>query len=175
MWHLCHDPHVVSGGTPVPWDDRYAVFISNARRAVWMRHQRAGDGADICWDYHVVLVARGRLGWDVWDQDCVLGMPLRLERWLQESFLGVALASDALLPTFRVVAARRYVDTFSSDRRHMLDEQGVPLRPAPPWPAIARRGVGSNLMRFVDMTRDFEGEVLDLEALQRRFGGATTS
>lgn len=166
VWHLCRDEGVTSGGAPVPLERRRVVFVSNASRIVPMWHQRAGRGGVVYWDYHVVLLAEDEAGWCVWDLDCDLGMPLPLSTWLAESFPG-ELAADAA-PRFRVVDAARYLEVFSSDRSHMLDVEGRPQQTFPPWPPLRGRGDDMNLMRFVDVTRPYEGDVLTLEELSRR-------
>jgi hypothetical protein len=153
VWHLCSDREAIEG----PVEGRQVVFISNARRQVAMHHTRAGAGRVIVWDYHVVLLAAGRL----WDLDTTLGFGIPPSRWLAESFV-----PGPLEPRFRVIDAPAYVTSFASDRSHMIDADGRPLKPLPPWPAIGR---GMNLMRFVDMAEPFLGDVTDLETLLHRF------
>ena len=55
----------------------------------------------------------------------------------------------------------------SEDRSHMRRPDGTWRSPPPAGPVI---GVGSNLMRFVDMSTEFEGELLDRAELLARFG-----
>ena len=164
IWHLCGDVDVTDAtGAVVPLDERAAVFVSNAARQVRMRHQRAGGGGIVIWDYHVVMLARPGL---VWDLDCVLGAPLAVDEWVRASFV------DRDAARFRVVDAPTFVTTFASDRSHMAGSG----QPAPPWPPIggapAGRGHGDgdgmNLMRFVDMTDPFVGDVVDAAGLLRR-------
>lgn len=156
IWHLCTDPAVSRDGRPISVEERHVVFISNARRSVWMRQQRAGGTEPVVWDYHVVLLAGGL----VWDPDTLLGFPVALERWLRDSFT----PSPDLAPRFRVIGAPTYLDRFASDRSHMIGPDGTPLKPLPPWPPI---GEGMNLFRFVDMETPFVGQLLDLESFRR--------
>lgn len=153
VWHLCSDRDTID--TPI--EERRVVFVSNARKQVAMRHQRAGGGGPVVWDYHVVLLAGGRL----WDLDTTLGFGIPPAHWLTESFVG-----GPLEPRFRVIDAPTYVSSFASDRSHMIGPDGRPLHPMPPWPPI---GTGMNLMRFVDMVEPFLGEVVDAGGLSRRF------
>jgi hypothetical protein len=153
VWHLCSDRDAVEG----PVEGRQVVFVSNARRRVAMRHQRAGEGGTIAWDYHVVLLAADRL----WDLDTTLGFGIEPELWLAESFV-----PGRGEPRFRVIDAAAYGATFASDRSHMIGRNGRPRKPLPPWPPI---GKGMNLMRFVDMEEPFLGEVTDGEGLRRYF------
>jgi protein N-terminal glutamine amidohydrolase len=170
VWHLCRDDSVASEGRPVPIADRRVVFISNEVRSVPMLRQRAGVGGLVQWDYHVVLLARASQGWSVWDLDSTLGMPVAFAVWLSESFLDETAALPAeLAPRFRVVEAARFLEVFASDRSHMNDERGRARSPHPPWPPIGAGTGVMNLPRFIDVTAPFEGEVLDAEALRRRF------
>jgi protein N-terminal glutamine amidohydrolase len=153
VWHLCSDREAIEG----PVEGRRVVFVSNARKRVAMRHQRAGRGGDVVWDYHVVLLAEGRL----WDLDTTLGFGIAPAVWLAESFV-----AGPLEPRFRVIDAPSYLASFASDRSHMIGADGRPLQPLPPWPPI---GKGMNLMRFVDMVEPFLGEVTDAPGLHRHF------
>ena len=150
VWHLCADADAID----IPVDERRVVFISNARRQVVMRHQRAGAGGPVVWDYHVVLLAGGK----IWDPDTTLGFGVELKRWARESFVDL---EPALAPRFRVIDAPTFLKTFASDRSHMKGPDGRPLKPPPPWPPI---GTGMNLMRFVDMEAPFVGDLLSLDA-----------
>ena len=156
VWHLCQDDAVRDDAplVVVPLEERRVVFVSNDTKQVRMRHQRAGQGGVVIWDYHVVLLARGR----VWDLDCTLGMPLDVDRWLTDSFVDADDAPGAA--RFRVVDAADFVRTFASDRSHMV-ESGHPF---PSWPPI---GEGMTLMRFVDFTDAFVGEIVDAATLRR--------
>jgi hypothetical protein len=153
VWHLCSDRDSVPG----PIEERQVVFVSNPRRQIFMRKQRAGAGGAVVWDYHVVLLAAGRL----WDLDTTLGFGLSPAHWLLESF-----PKGPLEPQFRIIEAPAYVASFASDRSHMMGKDGRPQKPLPPWPPI---GKGMNLMSFVDMTQPFLGEVIDLQELRNRF------
>ena len=153
IWHLCSDRDSIEG----PVEGRRVVFVSGARGRVAMRRQRAGSGGIVGWDYHVVLLAAGKL----WDLDTTLGLGISPALWLKESFI-----AGPWQPLFRVIDAPTYLASFASDRSHMIGSDGRPLRPLPPWPAI---GMGMNLMRFVDMAHPFLGEVTDAEGLRPCF------
>jgi hypothetical protein len=178
VWRLCCDTAL----QPRAW----ALIITNTRRTVAMWSQRATNIDPIVWDYHVVTVVAvavtAALINDatsvgdvvVLDQDCRAGTVLPLQRWLMTSFRA-GLSVD-VSPRFRMVPAADYATSFASDRRHMLDHEGAPLQPLPPWPAPnAERG--SSLARILDLddasvgnADHLQGEVLDLEGLARRFG-----
>lgn len=157
IWQLCADPRVL--GRP-----RAALVISNPARTVAVGCQRAAPRPDlpVVWDYHVVLAARGPLGFEIWDLDSTLGMPLALLDYLRRSFgwpHGFAAPYDA---RFRVIEAARYREVLCTDRSHMRDASGHYRVPPPPWPAI---GTGANLMRLVDMNDPIAGEVVALSEL----------
>lgn len=65
IYHLCQqflDAHSPRCANDAPYGvDGFAVFISNAAKAITMSHQRAGGPQTmglVCWDYHVVFLER---------------------------------------------------------------------------------------------------------------------
>ncbi|MDP2341683.1 MAG: hypothetical protein Q8O67_12060 [Deltaproteobacteria bacterium] len=154
VWQLAHNPHL-----PVPIAARHAVFISNERRTVAMWSQRAAVVDPVLWDYHVVLLADGV----VVDVDCTAGAVLPVHEWVAASFRAEVPAEAR--PRFRVVDAATFLQVFSSDRSHMVDDGGRSVKPAPSWPAPWQPARGMNLMRFVDLDDDVAGFVCDLPGL----------
>lgn len=149
-------------------DPAWAIFVSNPAGGVAMWEQRiAAPDSPVVWDYHVVLGVDPGREWKVLDVDCRLGPWLPAGRWLAASFRPLPRNLRHFAPCFRLVPAETYRRELRSDRSHM--RRGTRwLRKPPPWPPI---GDGTNLMRFVDVQRDFLGEVLDLEGLRRRLRG----
>lgn len=162
VYHLAREPDLAGRR-------REVVFISNATRSVAMWNQRAagGRGRVLLWDYHVVLLVQDP--WEIWDLDTLLGFPLPAAEYLRRSFR--ADLPEHYLPRFRVVDAGAFTEAFASDRAHMRRRDGRWQRPPPPWPAIGVPERESNLMRFVDTSAPFLGEVLDLGELWARVGG----
>ncbi|CAG9463431.1 unnamed protein product [Pedinophyceae sp. YPF-701] len=120
-----------------PVDDLYAVFLSSPRRQFPILKQRAGDGDVIVWDYHVLCVQRGARGAVVWDLDTVLRpFPAPFELYGKEALLLTAPQLRAFDRRFRVVAARSFLDCFSSDRRHMRAADGSWTMPPPAWDVL---------------------------------------
>jgi hypothetical protein len=161
MWHLCQRTEI---GGP----QRFVVFIGAGAEFFPMWRQRAGDPEDgiAWWDYHVILISKGDDGaWQVWDQDTHLDLPMSLEDYLSESFPLVELIDSDLQPRFRVIPAETYLSTFSSDRRHMRNEDGQWLAPPPQWPPICRDGI-HNLDDFLNVSADGPGTVVGLTDLQ---------
>lgn len=162
VYWLAQDPRFVNRDSEV-------VFISNERRACALFHQRAAPapGEPVFWDYHVVLAVRTDERVEVWDLDCDLGMPLPAIAWLDATFGPARDLPAAFAPRFRAILAAEYVATFSSDRSHMRRPDGTFQAPPPEWPAIVHGP--STLMRFVDVKSPFLGELLELDALYRRW------
>ncbi len=162
IWLLAQDPRVGDG-------ERLVALITGevGRFAMW--HQRSADGpnAPVLWDYHVVLLARQDRGWQAWDFDCDLGMPIAVTDWWDASFPRQDQVRSAYRPHFRVLPAAEYVSTLRSDRSHMRDADGSFLKPPPAW-APPGGGLDSNLVQFVDLRGAFIGEVLDLNGLRQR-------
>ena len=134
-----------------------------------MFFQRAAtvEGAPVVWDYHVFVIAREGRGWSVWDPDTTLECPVLLVHYLASTF--PEMRRVALRPVFRVMNAQTYISNFSSDRRHMRNPAGEYSAPPPPWPAIVRDGIGSNLESFLSLDEPFVGDVLDLTSFSQRF------
>jgi hypothetical protein len=160
-WHIAQDPRVRDR-------DPHVVFVTNAHRHCALLFQRAAHAktAPVIWDYHVFVVAKADAAqWDVWDPDTLLGCPVLLRIYLEKTFAMRSIPRFA--PRFRVVAGAEYVRTFSSDRRHMRNDDGAWQQPPPPWGAIVREGIGSNLETFLDVNRV---DAMDLGAFAERFG-----
>lgn len=155
IWHLAADPRVGEG-------PRHVLLISNGGQRVALWGQRSGaeeSGGLVVWDYHVILTCGTGPDAVVWDLDTTLGAPVPLGAYLAESFRG---APEPFLPMFRVVPADVFRDRFASDRRHMRDDDGAFIRPAPSWAPI---GSGHTLEMWLDFECNEPGKVLDLPGL----------
>eukprot|EP00055_Hartaetosiga_balthica_P013280 m.67398 g.67398 ORF g.67398 m.67398 type:complete len:201 (+) comp8216_c0_seq4:305-907(+) len=86
----------------------------------------------------------------VYDFDSKLPFPTPLEDYLHHT----APEDTPLIlkQKYRIVPSKDLLTHFSSDRTHMLDEDGSYLKPPPDYPPIKTQGIASNLMRYVDMT-----------------------
>jgi hypothetical protein len=143
----------------------FAVLVTNARRRVEMRRQRAGEptGGNVVWDYHAFGLSR-RERWMVWDRDSSLAWPTLAGEYLRLSFV----PQPQEQPLFRVVAADEYLRQFRSDRSHMLRPDGTWIQPPPPWPAPDQGG-GVQLAELLDPGSASLGEVLTLNEMLRRY------
>jgi protein N-terminal glutamine amidohydrolase len=142
------------------------AVVSNPARRLHMLGQRTGappDGA-LCWDYHVIGLRRGALGWDVWDFESLLGFPAPAAQYLAVSF--VEPASDP--PLFRILDAEVFAGELRSNRSHMRRSDGSWMAEPPPWPAYDGPG-GVGLWSLVDMKAATLGRVLTLEECRRLY------
>ena len=163
-WHLARDRAALPGERCVLW----VLGADPAHPAVAVWAQRAAAGRPfVVWDYHVVVCERppGADGWEVWDPDSTLGMPLSASRWIEGSFPQLLQGFE---PRFRLVEAAQYLASFSSDRRHMRAPDGGEVQPFPPWPPILDAEGRHLLPRFVDAADAFLGEICDREGLRAR-------
>ena len=164
IWHLCQRGF-----------DRacslWVAFISNEGQRVALWNQRAGppDGGPIVWDYHVVLIVEDASGVEVWDLDTVLGFPISATKWWSGTFPFFERVPAQWEPSFRLIEATTYRETFSSDRSHMRTHDEEWIQPPPAWPAIRPRPE-SNLSAFVDMNSTAApGQVVDGKEWCERF------
>jgi hypothetical protein len=157
-WHLCLAPTLAD-------QDPHVVIVTNRKRRVAMWLQRAApEHTPVAWDYHVFVVARTD-GWQVWDPDTRLGMPVALQAYLDASFATVGVQPPSFDPRFRILRAHDYRDTLRSDRSHMLRADGSWQAPPPPWPGISAHADGTNLERFIDLGDPFIGHIVDFDGL----------
>lgn len=143
----------------------FAVLVTNTRRRVEMRRQRAGEptGGDVVWDYHGFGLSH-RERWMVWDLDSSLPWPTLAGEYLRLSFA----PQPQEQPLFRVVAADEYAHQFRSDRSHMVRPDGTWIQPPPPWPPADQRG-GVHLGELLDPASPCLGEVLSMSDMLRRY------
>lgn len=177
-------------------DEYYVVFVSNQERCCPMLHQIASDHPmrPCFWDYHVILIqskkvmkkGKQRIQAQVLDLDTHLSFPCSLEEYLVGTF-GMKFASKKeeklYAPLFRVVRAEHYLETFFSDRMHMLKD-GKWIASPPDYDCITtanmvrnKNGYFSNLDDYIDMSKSaigrFDskfGEVLTIDQLKSKFG-----
>ncbi len=161
-WHLCQT-------APLRDAAPHVIVVSNESRHVAMWSQRAAPAdAPIVWDYHVFVVANTD-GWQVWDLDCRVGMPLTVGAYAQATFATVGIQPVEFDPVFRIATADEYRSGLRTDRSHMRANDGSWLAPPPQWPLISPAEHGSNLLRFVDMADDIAGDRATLPQLLQRF------
>lgn len=174
VWHLCQRVELEG------WE-RFVVFISNLERGCPFFKQRAAPEAMelVVWDYHVVLLARPQAvdQWSIFDVDSRLEFPTTAASYLRETFPEIDRIPSRFWPSFRVIAADAFIETFSSDRSHMRDKHGSWLAPPPDWPLINARGETTfadyTFADYVDFGSRMYGEIMDMTAFKSRFGKST--
>ncbi|KAI6124840.1 N-terminal glutamine amidase-domain-containing protein [Pisolithus croceorrhizus] len=169
------------------WDINI-IFISNPSRTVALWNQRASSSIynAVIWDYHVILALRGSFAADrddergtwVYDLDTRLPVPYHWEEYVERTFPGHSDLPGQFQSLFRVVPCKVYLDSFASDRSHMVisdPSRGPHYLAAPPsypcicGPLAAAQGVSHNLMSdFVHMGGDVSGfgTVLDFASFK---------
>ncbi len=168
IWFLCQDQKMTEY-------KRQVVFISNANRACSLWHQKASPSprVPVLWDYHVVLLCQQQ-SWMFWDLDTELGLPIGADTYLEKTFEFTDTVLRDYAPLFRVVDVPDFIETFSSDRSHMIDGEGQWLAPPPDWAPITV-GDSCTLDRFIDMSDEWVGEVMTLDEMLRRYGNRRMS
>ena len=121
----------------------------------------------VFWDYHVLLlVCNG--GWQVWDLDTTLGLPTPAETYFQKTFLNSSIHLENCDVILRLIDSESYVQSFSSDRSHMISPTGEWLAPPPEWSPILNGGK-SNLLEWLDVDLDGPGMVHTLAEFMSDF------
>eukprot|EP00164_Ancoracysta_twista_P009865 GFYU01014705.1.p1 GENE.GFYU01014705.1~~GFYU01014705.1.p1 ORF type:complete len:183 (-),score=5.59 GFYU01014705.1:434-982(-) len=132
-------------------DNTFVVFISNDSRAVpiWGHKE---DGSACLWDYHVIVVSNQQ----VYDLDCKhRTFPTSGEEYFQFSFQPQIAIRKEFERNFRVIEAVQFLNTFSSDRSHMIQEGETTPKDPPSWPCIrASAATSMNLPAFIEMERN---------------------
>ena len=136
-------------------------------RRLWFQNQAVDQESPVLWDYHVLLLVFDN-GWQVWDLDTTLGLPVPVETYFQKTFLNSDTDLENCDVILRLIPSEGYVRSFSSDRSHMLSPTGEWLAPPPAWPAITK-GDKSNLLDWLNIARDDPGQVQTLAEFMSDF------
>ena len=149
--------------------DAFVVIISGEGdyRRLWFQSLAVDQESPVFWDYHVLLLVFNS-GWQVWDLDTTLGLPVTAETYFQKTFLNSSIDLDNCDVILRLIASGSYVQSFSSDRSHMKSSTGEWLAPPPEWPAILNESK-SNLLEWLDVDRDGPGQVQTLSEMMGMF------
>ncbi len=150
-WWLCRD---------LADRPRDVIFITSTKKACALWWQKlAPPGTFIIWDYHVMVMALGAEGYEVWDPDSRLGCPVDAGVYLRQTF---RLPHN---PLFRIVDGDAFLAHFSMD--HMRDAQGK--HKLPPWPLAQAREAPLPLNAYISLSVDGPGEVVDFEQMVQRY------
>ncbi|KAI8342236.1 N-terminal glutamine amidase-domain-containing protein [Blakeslea trispora] len=136
------------------------VFISNKARMVPLWQQRAGREEEhmVVWDYHVVLYFE-KEGNEalVYDFDTCLPFPSPANIYAMHTFKPNLMLNSRYHHAFRLIPAKVYLESFQSDRSHMLKD-GCYIAQPPSYPIISTGQ--HNLDEFISMDSGRYGNVL---------------
>jgi len=97
------------------------VFISNPEQHVAIFNQKSGHNQQpVIWDYHVILIRYDQQPALVYDFDSLCRFPVSLPRYLDGCFPSTVTIHPEYQAQFRLVATRKFLSQFYSDRSHML-------------------------------------------------------
>ena len=135
-------------------------------------YQNAGKESEeglVVWDYHVILLTRDHTKTLVYDLDTRLPFPSEFEVYADCSFGDETGMEGKYQRMFRVVTGEEYLQSFSSDRRHMK-EGARWLKPPPNWECIkGSKQEEHNLDTFISMDPPGPGTVNSLSQLRNIF------
>ena len=149
-------------------DDISAIFISNPRKqcVIWCQKKSEEPMVEpVVWDYHVVAVAKD-VNSDsrfIYDLDTVLPFPCPFETYISQCFRPKHPHIDSFYLDFasrsghyfRPISGSQYLETFSSDRSHMIDKSsGKWLSPPPSYDPIFKSDLGHNLQDFLSFSNN---------------------
>jgi protein N-terminal glutamine amidohydrolase len=163
IWHLAKQ---------IVADKSWVIFISNPDRRfpLWMQRASKEEALPILWDYHVVLLTQDKDRFQIWDLDSRLELPVVAAKYMAQTILPNRLLKGRWRVYFRMVTASEFLSSFASDRSHMKSkEDGRWLEKPPHWKPIRTQDTIMNLESFINMEREFKGEILDEENFLRRF------
>ncbi|XP_025413079.1 protein N-terminal glutamine amidohydrolase isoform X2 [Sipha flava] len=169
IWHLAKS--ILESNKSVKDLKCYVVALSNSNKCVhlWKQTMKENDYRDglIFWDYHVFCVVKHKNQTWVFDMDSKLPFPVSFAQYDKEA---VRHDFPDIKRYFKIIDAQTYIDTFSSDRNHML-KGGVWLSPPPTYPPILNKEKQSNLENIISMEDPLDkfGEVLNLENFKAKF------
>eukprot|EP01112_Ceratiomyxa_fruticulosa_P011418 TRINITY_DN3095_c0_g3_i1.p1 TRINITY_DN3095_c0_g3~~TRINITY_DN3095_c0_g3_i1.p1 ORF type:complete len:222 (-),score=51.73 TRINITY_DN3095_c0_g3_i1:63-665(-) len=153
VYKLCED---LSVGDEEKKDKYFVVFVSNKNKKVplW-GHSAEGKDKVIVWDYHVFLIEKGESQHEtkVYDHDArYLPCPCAFIDHFEECFRPEISLKEEFLHSFRILKGYEFLNSFSSDRSHMINKvKGGYLMPPPSYPPIQIQGVATNLESFLEM------------------------
>jgi protein N-terminal glutamine amidohydrolase len=169
VWKLCN---LVRQNHPSELSRCHVVFVSNESRMVPLWRQKAGREEEklVFWDYHVVILYQPDERCVVYDLDSQLPFPTYFQKYVTETFRTDQIVKPSYFRFFRVIPATVYLQTFSSDRSHMLQQDGSWSKPPPSWPIIQSASEKMNLDSFISMdAKQGCGEVFSLTEFVKKF------
>ncbi|XP_071093543.1 protein N-terminal glutamine amidohydrolase-like [Haliotis cracherodii] len=150
IWKLCAS---VRDNHPDELSKCFAVFISNKNKQIplWMQASSKRDDRLVIWDYHVIFLHKGDDSTLVYDLDTELPFPCDFVEYAMKGLRDDRRMKEDFRRSFRVTHANEFLQTFASDRSHMLSEEGEWLMPPPVYPCIATTASKNNIQFFISM------------------------
>ena len=99
----------------------------------------------------------------IYDFDSTLPVPLSGKEYLQKTFLSNENWKKNDLPAFKLIDANDFINSFVSDRSHMIDADGNWLSIPPKWPLIGKDGGVLSLPELLDFTLTSKERIYNLE------------
>ncbi|KAH3886433.1 protein N-terminal glutamine amidohydrolase-like [Dreissena polymorpha] len=170
VWHLCNAVKVKRHGELCRC---YCVFISNKDRQIplWLQKASSSEDGVVVWDYHVIFIHISHQGSFVYDLDSRLAFPTSFCDYFRCSIRPCAAFKPEFHRRFRLIEAELFLQTFASDRSHMLTENGEWKKPPPCYPCIRTNESENNIQDFISMENGVGvGKVLNSDELCEMFG-----
>ncbi|EYC10678.1 hypothetical protein Y032_0054g2492 [Ancylostoma ceylanicum] len=152
----------------------FVIFISNPSKCIPLFAQTAaGERPFVMWDYHVVLLEeRDNQEPLIWDLDTTLEFPCTFS----EYWFGGVRPDGWNIPSeysrfFRLIPSADFLTHFSSDRSHMIADDGKWMAPPPNWEKIYKDGL-NNIHDFISMDPALLSEistVLNEDEMEQKF------
>lgn len=159
IWHLCQNPELKGFSKSV-------LIVSNPAKNCPFRFQKSVFGEEVVWwNYHVILLAVFNNLSLIYDFDSTLSIPLNAVEYLKKTFDEKDHLRAEHLPLFKSITAIDYVDSFFSDRSHMMDEQGNWLSSPPDWQIIGKNK-NLPLAKLQDFSSTSEQKIYNLQELE---------
>ncbi|ESO91546.1 hypothetical protein LOTGIDRAFT_122098 [Lottia gigantea] len=170
IWKLCDKTRQMHPGI-LP--KCYCVFISNLKRMIPLWCQKSSKRSDkrVIWDYHVIFIYKGDPEPVIYDLDTTLPFPCSISEYIDSAITNEDRFNNDFKRLFRVIKAREYLETFASDRSHMIDEEtGDYQSPPPKYPCIQTSECSNNIQEFINMEKgNGVGVVMTLPEFCDRF------
>jgi protein N-terminal glutamine amidohydrolase len=157
-------------------NSRYYMTIPVVQVPLWC--QRAHATAPVIWDYHVVIIWFSPNGdGSVVDLDTTLPFPCPIREYIEKALKPhhpVFVQHPEFRRRFRVVSAPHFLETFASDRSHMISQAPGSAHPVyssspPNYPCIRTKDCQNNLSLYLDMRSSPPVRKLTLDS--QAFGG----
>nr|CAG4649628.1 EOG090X0C0Q [Scapholeberis mucronata] len=169
VWHICN---FVKNNCPLLLQQCHAVFISNQKQAIplWNQKHSIDHEGLVVWDYHVIFIHSKSSGSLVYDLDCTLEFPSTFDEYIAKVVRPDDQLTSQFKRKFRVISAEQFLETFASDRSHMVKD-GQWLKPPPAYPCIATEKSTNNVKDFISMVNaEVPGQIFDYDDFLKFFG-----